>query len=431
MRYLSVIFCFLLILTSALSAGAESSRGTEVKDSLTVDLLTMGPGEHPFYKFGHNAIRIRDSSDNSDAVYNFGTFSFGSPSLIKDFFKGRLQYWLSCETMDVTMLNYATEHRSMIAQHLGLSPAQKLELKRRLEINAQPEHRKYKYDYFFDNCSTRVRDAIDRVTNGQLRSALHTPAHQTMRAHALRAVADFFPEYLTLASGLGPLVDRPTDTWAEAFLPEELAAALRKVAIRNVNGTSVPLVDFEQTILQHRDVRPPLPPRWTVRFFLAGALTGLMLAATAAMSHKHRLGSIIFGAILVLGGLVIGLLGLGLAALWAFTDHAVTYQNQNLLLLSPVAVALPYYGARIVFRGAKTLAEMRTVALLIFTLALLALLAKGTPLPWQDNGNLIAFCLPCYAALVACSFVLCCGSRGGCRNANSRSPKAIASDRQE
>jgi hypothetical protein len=374
----------------------------------------MGPGEHPFYKFGHNAIRIRDSSDNSDVVYNFGTFSFGSPTLVRDFFKGRLQYWLSCETMEGTMLNYATEHRSMIAQHLALSPAQKLELKGQLELNAQPEHRKYKYDYFFDNCSTRVRDAIDRVTNGQLRTALRTPAHQTLRAHALRAVADFFPEYLTLAIGLGPLVDRPTDTWAETYLPEELATALRKVSIR-ADGSFVPLVDFEQTILQHRDLRPALAPRWTVRFFLAGTLIGLVLVATATWSHKHRMGSAIFGAILVIGGLAIGLLGLGLAALWAFTDHAVAYRNQNLLLLSPLAIALPYYGVRIVVRGAKALAEMRTLASLIFTSALLALLAKLTLLERQDNGNLIAFCLPCYAALLACIFALCRGN-GGCRS---------------
>ena len=402
MRYYSIVLCFLFIVTSALSAGAESPLSTDINDLLTVDLLTMGPGEQPFSKFGHNAIRIRDSGDNSDAVYNFGTFSFGSPTLIRDFFKGRLLYWLSCETMDVTMRRYAAEHRSMIAQHLALSLAQKLELKRQLVLNAKPEHRIYKYDYFFDNCSTRVRDAINRVTNGQLRGVLRTPAHQTLRAHALRASADFFPEYLTLAIGLGPLVDRPTDAWAETFLPEELAAALRKASIRNPDGSVVPLVDFERTLLEHRDLRPPQPPGWAVRFFLVGALIGLVLVTTAVLAHKHRVASVIFGAILVIGGLVIGLLGVSLAALWAFTDHAVTYRNQSLLLLSPLALALPWYGIRIVACGAKAIAEMRYVAWLIFVSALLALLAKLAPIEWQDNGNLIAFCLPCYAALVAC-----------------------------
>lgn len=134
-----------------------------------------------------------------------------------------------------------------------------------------------------------------------------------------------------------------------------------------------------------------------------GALIGLVLMAMAMLSRKHRVGSVIFGAIPVLGGLLIGLLGLSRAALWAFTDHAVTYRNQNLLLLSPLAVVLPWHGIRIVVRGAKAIADLRYVAMPIFVSALLAPLAKLSPIEWQDNGNLIAFVLPCYAALVACS----------------------------
>jgi hypothetical protein len=410
----------------AVSAAAESAPSAN-NDPLNVELLTMGPGQHPFFKFGHNAIRIRDSIDHSDQVYNFGTFSFGSPTLVEDFFRGRLLYWLSRDTMGTTLFHYASEHRSLIAQHLALSPAQKFELKHQLEINALAEHREYKYDYFFDNCSTRVRDAIDRAVGGQLRHALRTPAAQTLRSHALRACAEILPEYLALTIGLGPLVDRPTDAWAETFLPEKLEAGVRKVSIRSVDGTVVPLVDFEDILLEFPNTRPAQAPRWTVRFFAAGALIGLVFVVAAVLSRKYRVASAFFGAMLIVGGLMIGLLGLGLAALWALTDHAVAYRNQNLLLLSPLAVVLPWHGIQIAFRGVRAIAETRHVALLLFVSALLPLAAKFTSIEQQDNGNLIAFCLPCYAALVACGYSIarCHGGR------LSRSVQSLALERDE
>jgi hypothetical protein len=399
MRRLQCVLLVLLLATSARAARANALEGSDPSDPLTVELLTIGPGRHPFLKFGHNALRIRDARDASDLVYNFGTFSFTSSTLMRDFWKGRLHYWLSRQGMRDTIVEYAVERRSLAAQLLALSPAEKQELKSQLDYNALPSHRNYRYDYLYDNCSTRLRDAINRVTHGQLRAALRTPAMQPLRAHVLRATADYFLQYLVLSIILGPRVDRPADRWAEAFLPEMLADAVNHTSIRATDGTLHPLAQSAETILPRRNTRPPRPPRWTMRFVASGSLGGLLLWALALLSRRLRAASVLLGTIVTLGGLLVGLVGLGLASLWAFTDHVVTYRNQNLLLLSPLALALPWFGMRILVLGAKAIAAMRWLSVPLLGSAILGLIAKILPLEWQDNAALIGFFLPCWLGL--------------------------------
>jgi hypothetical protein len=368
----------------------------------------MGPGEHPFLKFGHNALRIRDEVTGADHVYNFGTFSFASKTLLRDFFQGRLTYWLSRRDMSSTLRHYAEEHRCLVGQRLALSPAEKRELSSLLEQNALPENRAYRYDYFFDNCSTRLRDAIDRVTRGQLREALRSPATQTLRAHALRATADYLLEYLVLQAILGPMADRPVDRWAETFLPEMLAEAVRHTSLRSPDGSTRPLVQSEQTRVECSSGMRAEPPQWTLRFFVVGALSGLLLWGLATASHRHRAVSAVLGSLVILGGLLVGLLGVGLGALWTLTDHAVTYRNQNLLLLSPVALVLPCHGLGIVRQGAQAVKKLWWPSLILVGSALAALLLKLLPVEWQDNGPFVAFFLPLWAGLAA-------GARGCAR----------------
>ena len=191
-------------------ANGGASDAAVAVDPLTVEILTFGPGQHPFTRFGHNAIRIIDRSPGvgTDVVYNFGTFTFDSPRLIVDFLQGRLRYWLSRSSMAGTQALYRRENRDIEAQELDLSAAQKRALQSRLEVNARPENRDYRYDYFADNCSTRVRDALDAVLDGRLRAGAVGPGTMTLRAHALRMAADDLPLYTALLIVLGPRLAR-------------------------------------------------------------------------------------------------------------------------------------------------------------------------------------------------------------------------------
>src|SRR5690606_13906200 len=102
----------------------------------TVSLLTMGPGDEAFFKFGHNAIRVRYPGPNRDYVYNFGTFAFDSPTLILDFLTGKFRYWLSVQGFESTVRHYAQANRSVYEQELSLAGYQARHLADVLEVNA-------------------------------------------------------------------------------------------------------------------------------------------------------------------------------------------------------------------------------------------------------------------------------------------------------
>ncbi len=117
-----------LFLATALAvlviSGAQFARA-EPGDDLTIFVLTFGPGDHPFFKFGHNAILVQPKDDGG-LVYNFGTFQFDSPALIPKFLRGRFKYWLSVSRMEDTYASYVSDNRTIEAQELDLTPAQKM-----------------------------------------------------------------------------------------------------------------------------------------------------------------------------------------------------------------------------------------------------------------------------------------------------------------
>jgi hypothetical protein len=361
-------------------------------DPLSIYVMTFGPGDHPFFKFGHDAILVRDRSTSTDRVYNFGTFAFG-PGIIGEFLKGRLEYWLSVSSLPVTMASYQRENRTIALQELALPPAEKQALRARLDDNARPEKRAYKYDYFLDNCSTRVRDAIDRSTGGALRAASSSPGRLTLREQALRMTADVWWLYLSLDLVLAGSTDRPIDRWAEMYIPEELARGLRTVTLTGPGGPH-PLVASEQAAFAA--TRPPpleRPPARLVSLLLAGLGIALVFVALGWTS-QHPPARALLGVTIALWGLAVGFVGCFLVYVWAFTDHVVAHRNENIFLCAPWALALFALGLGVAWGSRRaTLAALRVaVACLLF--ALLGWGLKASPAFHQHNAALIALLLP-------------------------------------
>src|SRR5688500_7586479 len=235
----------LLPLAAVLALGVFTRPATaQVRgEDLKVSVVAFGPHEHPFFKFGHNAILI-EHSDGQGAVYNFGMFDFSSPALIPKFALGRSMYWLARTPRDATLRAYAEDNRTVEIQELDLTAEQRKTVLERPEENARPQNRYYLYDYFFDSCSTRVRGVVDAAVGGRLRSAASAPARLSFRGHALRLTADLPWEYVALAFGLGTTADRPITRFEEGFIPMELRDTLREVKIaapREGAGASKPL----------------------------------------------------------------------------------------------------------------------------------------------------------------------------------------------
>ncbi|HYQ14411.1 MAG TPA: DUF4105 domain-containing protein [Polyangiaceae bacterium] len=310
-----------------------------------ISVLTMGPGDHPFTRFGHNALLLEwsETSQRKSLVYNYGTFEFDGLRGVQDFMAGRFRYWLSVSSLDSTLRSYGAARRSLRAQELELSESERAQLFSALADNALPEHRYYDYDYYRDNCSTRVRDALDRLLGGQLRREVTGPGRLSFRQHTLRLTQDGFWLYLGLDLALGAPTDRPTTRWEELFLPEELHDELGR-ATRQVEGRAVPLVRAERSLLTA--VRAPSAQQAPERAPLLGAggvLLGSLLALLGARAPRRRAWRIAFGSVTALLGTALGLLGTALA-LFASSKHWAAHQNRSLLACPPWALALLVLG---------------------------------------------------------------------------------------
>ncbi|HVU53257.1 MAG TPA: DUF4105 domain-containing protein [Polyangia bacterium] len=375
------------------AAGAPAPSPPPAPDPLSIYVVTFGPGDHPFFKFGHDALLVRDRATGRDLVYNFGTFRF-APGLIGDFMKGRLTYWLSVSSLPVVMASYERENRTIVLQELALPAEAKRALVARLEENARPDRREYKYDYFLDNCATRVRDAVDRATGGALHAASRAPGRLTLREQALRMTADAVPLYLALDLVLAGATDRPIDRWAEMYIPEELERGLRAVTVPGPAGPR-PLVASEQTAFTA--ARPPpleRPPARLVPFLLVGVGIGLVFVALGWAAPHRPLVRALLGIVVAAWGLLVGFIGCFLVYAWTMTDHVVAHRNENIFLCAPWAVSLLVLGVGVAlgWRGATRNALRVAVAALLF--ALLGWGLKAVPAFHQHNAELIALLLP-------------------------------------
>lgn len=388
-HFVAVALLVLVPLVSPHGQAAPRAAG-EPGSELQVYVMTMGQGEWVWEKFGHNALGIRDLSTGRDVVYNWGMFSFDQPGFIPRFLRGEMQYWMDEADAELTLLAYQRMNRSVTVQELALSPAQRLELKAFVEWNVRPENTFYRYDYYRDNCSTRVRDALDRVLGGAIRAhADRDTTTQTYRDHSLRLLHDLFWTRTGVDLGLGRATDRPITPWEASFVPMELQKVLRSTRVTDADGNALPLVSDERVLFV--STRPPEQesPRVSVAAFLA---VGLAIAALMVVGSYRSTGAWLPASLSVSWALVAGVFGTLLLLLWLATAHVAAHQNMNLLLVHPlwlgVAVLLPF--AR---RGRGT---RQAILLVVRACAILTLLGAILALtPWhQPTGAIAAVVVP-------------------------------------
>lgn len=399
LRPLRTAFLRLLFILCSLSA--IGSARAEPGDELTVSLLTLSPGEHPFARFGHIEIWIHNSAAppedpvQRDPVYNFGNFTFDDPALIPKFLLGRFVYWVAKESLDVRLAYARRLERSMVAQELNLSAGQKHALLSALEENIQEKNRYYKYDYYRDNCATRVRDVIDRTIGGRLRQAALGPASMSRRAHTLRLTADDTVLTLALTSILAGFSDRPMDQWDEMFLAAYIQQVVRRVGVPGSNGTLHPLVKSERTLVDATRVviERPAPPSWTIFMLLAGLLWGGALYGSARFAAGHVALRLSLALLLIMTGLLsVG--GMFLIFMWGFTDHEACHRNENILQLMPLCVAQIWLCSGVARLQLRAVARARCLFAGAAVVSVLGLFWKVLPAMRQDNFWIIALCVP-------------------------------------
>ena len=367
----------LIIACATAQVSAQVSSGN-LEGRSEVWLVTYGPGEVYWQRFGHNAIWIRAPELVLDHTFNFGFFDFEQEDFFLRFLQGRMLYFSAAQPARDEFASYIDENRGIRAQKLDLDDQQKQELIVYLLSEVRPENRDYLYDYYLNNCSTRVRDALDQALGGALRSEFESvPASQTWRDHTRRLTQSDFWLYLGLELGLGVPVDSSISVWDEMFIPEKLAGAVSAFHIDRA-GSSSPLV--VEDVQLHRSMLTPSPTSpgslWP-RYLLAS------LAVLAAVWIACRLGGpglarAVARAWLVLSGLV----GCALLFFWFGTDHAVARNNLNLQIFNPLWLLLGLW------RGHEKLT--------LVIVAVISLITVMMPLlpPGQYNLDVIAAFVP-------------------------------------
>jgi hypothetical protein len=293
-------------------------------------MLTILPGEAVYSEFGHSAFRVRDPGRDIDRLYNYGTFAFGDPLFVPKFVYGQLDYYLSVVPYDAAYRHYQRLRRPIIEQHLQLTASQRSALFRFLEINARPENRMYRYDFLFDNCSTRIRDALESAVGDAVQFTGRPDPNQSFRHLLDPWVADRPPLSLGFDLVLGTPTDRTATPREAMFLPVYLLEAFDHATIQ-ADGATQPLVTRTDTTLWFEGydaTEQAFPwPRWVtwIGFVVALGFTG------RSMLRGEMPGRGLDAALLGLTGLAGGIMFF----LWFISEHAVTNHNWNLLWAWP------------------------------------------------------------------------------------------------
>lgn len=357
-----------------------------------IGVMTMQPGEIFWERFGHDAIVVDDPALPEPISYNFGFFDLEEAGFVGRFIRGEMEYALVALPLSQDLQLYRDEGRGVTVQWLDLTPDQAESLAQQLAHNARPENARYRYDYFRDNCATRVRDALDRTLGGSLGQQLASRSQgNTYRSEATRLSRPAPMMWLGFEFGLGPNADRPLNRWEEAFIPMRLADALREA--RTAAGT--PLVIGEETLLPHR---LPAEPEARAQPVMAWTVIGVVLGLALWFIGRRR-PRVAAGAALVFW-FVCGLLGVLMLYLWIGTAHWAGWRNHNLLLVSPLA-GLLVPGAWAMLKRRRPSRAWRWLLITMTALALLALPLSWIGIDAQANTMWLGLLLPLHVAFAA------------------------------
>ena len=315
------------VLLLALPLGSIAQRDSS---GLRVSLLTCSPGSELYSTFGHSALRIVDSTAGTDIVYNFGVFDFYDPDFYLKFVRGKLLYYLDQQAFPDFIYGYELEGRQISEQVLHIPSKQKIKLQQYLFQKVRPENRSYKYDFLFDNCTTRLRDLILKSLPDEGKLVCVTrPGEQTFRKQLHTYLDGNGKDWAKLGIDilLGRRLDRVMTDNEAMFLPDYLE--------KGIDGTTLngrPLVSEKILILPRRLVAVPISSPPTSLIILGLWCIMILLAARSQQPLLVRLTRISD----MLLFLFTGLLGILLVFMWTGTDHQICKDNMNLLWAMPL-----------------------------------------------------------------------------------------------
>ncbi len=302
-------------------AEQQRERLEVITPDTKMSLLTASTGPDLYSVFGHSAFWVHDPTTGIDEVYNWGTFDFDTPNFYLLFLRGQLEYMLTITPLHRFLLSYRNNGRAVHEQVLNLSYEEKLRIYDFLRENRRPENIYYLYDFFYDNCATRVRDLID--------SELAIDWGPDPHPHDERSLRDMLKPYVShipwISFGIDILLGIPADKkatpWEYMYLPDEMAIAFQHA--RHEDGRLLVIAHNELLAMKMAHGRPfPITPLWFFwTLFMLGGLSLLKPKLTRYIEYPFFIS--------------LGVTGLLVFFMWFLSDHVSTSTNLNLLWALP------------------------------------------------------------------------------------------------
>jgi len=312
----------------------ETNAAAQDSSHIRVSLLTCTPGNELYATFGHSAIRIIDSTTTTDLVFNYGTFDFEDPSFYTKFIRGKLMYYVNADRFDNFIIEYKMENRGITEQLLNLNAAEKIGIEEFLYRNAREENKYYRYDFFLDNCTTRLRDIIVKYKSNHPELNPVLPKGTRFR-QAIHQYLDMNGKYWSKL-GIDLLLGAPTDaimtTKQTEFLPDNLMKAL------DSTNQQHQLVISEHQLYPYTantNKQSFLTPMIVFSFLLIGIVLLSLSTNKKAIGFLSRFDGLLF--------FLTGALGILFVFMWTSTDHSMVKNNFNLIWAWPMHAIIAFF----------------------------------------------------------------------------------------
>lgn len=323
---LYIVLTFILSVVNA-TAGAQSMRNP---DSIQISLLTCSPGKEVWAQYGHTAIRYYDKESGEDLAINYGIFSLDQTYFIPRFVLGMTDYRMGVQPMDMFLAQYSYEGRGVVEQVLNLSTEDKEVIYKALQENMKPENVVYRYNYFFDNCTTRARDMLVNHLHGKV---VYPPAEEDATFRSMIHKWNNKYEWSQFGEDLllGVNADRKTTKSEQQFLPENLRSDFDKATYKGK-----PLVKETNVLLDaETEVAEPAFPLSPLSIALIFAAISLVM-----MLFSYRRQQVYWAWDLALM-LTSGLMGI-IFFVMIFSQHPCVSLNFILLFFNPLPLFFLY-----------------------------------------------------------------------------------------
>ncbi|MBT8287506.1 MAG: DUF4105 domain-containing protein [Bacteroidia bacterium] len=323
---------YLVFLCLILNPLNLQSQQRMLSDQAEISVLTVGPGKNLNDVFGHNGFRIKDKVRGIDVVFNYGVYDFEAPNFYLKFAQGKLNYMIGLNYYEDFYNLYNYQNRTISEQVLNLSQDEKQRIFNFLSENYKPENRFYLYDFFYDNCATKMRDVLETVLPQDLN--FKTPDsfegrtfRQLIHEHVNRNGWGSFGIDLAL----GSVIDKEATPREFMFLPKYIHSFL-DVAERSDRDK---LVKSSRIIYKARPEKKGMGFLYSPLFILG--IIALIILYITFQDHKKSKQSKWLDLTMFL---VTGIAGLIILLLWFATDHSATAHNYNLLWAIPLNLIL-------------------------------------------------------------------------------------------